>query len=245
MAPVLKAGHQFIVDRLTDVLGAEKTAWIERFVRQDSNFREISQLLQPNGHPKLLFYFQSPSEGDTGWGAHKDVPELFMSTGENERLRGRCIFFARASGSRGEVRNPETDLITGEILGSSLKCAWMMLDHVFQPMLKLGIGNAQGTEKSARQEFQGLLGKFSDSLHEAVESLQLGIELRMPDERYDIDNKQSFVNKAALDAELVVHFEEVGPCFGHPLGGQASPWQASQRCLDRWSMSGQTRWSSF
>jgi hypothetical protein len=230
MAPVLKAGHQFIVDRLTDVLGVEKAAWIERFVRQDSNFREISQLFQPDGHPKLLFYFQSPSEGDTGWGAHKDVPELFMTTGENERLRGRCIFFARTVGSRSEVRNPETDLVSGEILGPSLKCAWMMLDHVFQPMLKVGIGGAQGTEKSARQEFQGVLGKFSDCLHEAVESLQLGIELRMPDERYDIDNKQSFINKAALDADLVAHFEEVDPCLCRRALLHRFRWRASQRC---------------
>jgi hypothetical protein len=50
------------------------------------------------------------------------------------------------------------------------------------------------------KEYVGVVGKFSNLVTEAVHSLEMGIELKMPDQKYkDIPPNQSGFAKAAVD----------------------------------------------
>jgi hypothetical protein len=60
------------------------------------------------------------------------------------------------------------------------------------------------------KEYVGSMGKFSSLVTEAVHSLELGVELKMPDGKYkDIPPNQTGFAKAAVDryacARMVVH----------------------------------------
>ena len=60
------------------------------------------------------------------------------------------------------------------------------------------------------KEYVGSMGKFSSLVTEAVHSLELGVELKMPDDKYkDIPPNQTGFAKAAVDryacARMVVH----------------------------------------
>jgi len=54
------------------------------------------------------------------------------------------------------------------------------------------------------------MSKFTDLVTEAVGSLEMGIELKMPDERYsNIAATPAAMAKAAVDSDIVTHFEGV------------------------------------
>ena len=154
--PSLTACHRYVLDRLVDSIGADKSAYLERAVTQERTFQEINDLLQPKGQKKLLFFYQSPAEGDTGWGADKNQPELFISNGESERLRGRCIYFVRVNPKGADARTVDTDLICGEILGSALKTLQVALEDVFAPLLQVRMAaqQAKADDAAPRHAFQ-------------------------------------------------------------------------------------------
>jgi dynein heavy chain len=103
----------------------------------------------------------------------------------------------------------------GEICRGALESFRQLIADVYLPSFKEQATWGKCTEENVQEFLQGAL-KYGQTLTEAVNSLQGGVELRKPDKRYvdTIELKPQAFNKAAGDAETADHFEQVG---GDPI----------------------------
>jgi len=158
---------------------------------------------EPEGQSKLVFFCQPANSEPSGRN------RLTISNGREENLTGKCIYFTRVNPKGVDVKTLETDVAYGEILGSPLASLQVVLQDIFQPWME---GNEVLNKCSDAdwKEYVGSMGKFSSLVTEAVHSLELGVELKMPDNKYkDIPPNQTGFAKAAVDSDVVSHFESV------------------------------------
>eukprot|EP00217_Crustomastix_stigmatica_P013603 CAMPEP_0183798542 /NCGR_PEP_ID=MMETSP0803_2-20130417/19119_1 /TAXON_ID=195967 /ORGANISM="Crustomastix stigmata, Strain CCMP3273" /LENGTH=4519 /DNA_ID=CAMNT_0026043227 /DNA_START=42 /DNA_END=13598 /DNA_ORIENTATION=- len=179
---------------------------------------ELTDFYKADGPPKLVFFHQVPEE-ETEDGEFVPVgtkPELFLTSGEMDRLKGKAVYFIR-SGAKDDRPKPvgektvEQDIAVGEINGSSaLDTFRSLVSDLFLPILSEQEKWGKNTEENT-QDFMANANKFSNDLNKAVSSLHGGVELRKPDKHYvdTIELRQQMFNKAASDPEIAKHFEEV------------------------------------
>ena len=166
-----------------------------------------------DGAPKLLFYRRARdvyTEDDDA--AEPDGPaELFMTTGEVERQRGRAVYFLRVKeGAAVTKEGVETELSYGVVGASALSTLQASLSELYLPLLqKVSTGWQRGLGDDSAADFFAAFGKFNDTLGDAVESLQGGFTLKKPDRMFDVDNKAAAFNRAASESEIVAAFEAV------------------------------------
>eukprot|EP00741_Cyanophora_paradoxa_P017811 tig00021017_g17202.t1 len=204
MAFAFDQRHRYISGKVVEAFGLDTTQ-VEDFVAGEKQLGLINQFLQPDGPQKILFYHQAKGD-DLNPEAKK---ELFLTTGDNERLTGKAVYFSRATGSKAvNAATVDTDLVYGELLGAPLENLHVLLSDLYFPLLRQQEGWARASEDTTKEFLTGV-HKFVETLTEAVTSLQGGIELRKPDKKYDVENKQAAFNRAASDPELVGHFEMV------------------------------------
>ena len=97
----------------------------------------------------------------------------------------------------------------GEIVSNALETFHIVVEDLFKPALESHKDWGLCTDESVK-DYVLQLSKFSALLTEAVSSLSGGTEIAMPDKRYDqIATTQSAFAKAAVDNDLVSHFESV------------------------------------
>ena len=160
------------------------------------------------GPPKLLFFFQK-RENAAGDIDEKAPSELFLSDGNEMRLRGKCMYFVRYRNQDidRDTKNPELEMGYGEIIADSLQCLHWNLQKVFIPAL-----DAQDWGRSDPLEVKEYLGqaaKFNEILVDASNSMQGGIELRKLEKRFMVENKQQAYMRASQDPEILSVYESV------------------------------------
>jgi dynein heavy chain len=193
---------QYIQQKLEQGLeGWDYTPSVETLLSGTRGRQVTDEFFKSDGPPKLLFFCQEAT------GSSK--AKLQFSTGREEALTGKCMFFTRINPKGVDQKSVEMDILYGEIMGSALNSFQLVIDECLKPALEAQENWGKCKEESVTH-FLSYMGKFTDLLTEAVHSLSGGIELQMPDEKYDrIQPTQSAFAKAAVDSEVVSHFENI------------------------------------
>jgi dynein heavy chain len=119
------------------------------------------------------------------------------------------MFFTRLTTKAIDPNRVESDVVMGEIASNALESFHIVIEELFKPALESHKEWGLCTEESVK-DYLTQISKFSSLLAEAVSSLSGGTEIAMPDKKYDqIAATQSAFAKAAVDNELVSHFESV------------------------------------
>ena len=135
--------------------------------------------------------------------------KLYFTNSRDEALTGKCVFFTRLTPKVIDQSRVETDVAMGEILGNALESFQVMVDELFKPALESQKEWGKCNEDSVK-DYLAQVAKFSDLLTEAVHSLHGGIEMAMPDKKYEqIAATQTAMAKAAAEVEVVNHFESI------------------------------------
>jgi dynein heavy chain len=203
------ASHvQWIANKLKEALGAADGHLADAAVKDAST--NVTAFVGADGPLKIMFFFQLPeAETDSGeFITTGSKPKLFFTTGERERVRGRCFFFVRMNNAKAlDIKNIETDITYGEVPPNILESFQVTLSQVFTPAI--GTQDWGKSTEEERTEFHTQLEKFNQTLNDAAMSLQGGIELRKPDKLGEVENKQAAYMRAAIDENTLAHCESV------------------------------------
>ena len=174
---------------------------------------QIMAFYKPDGPPKLLFYYQIPEvkniDGDFIPKAG-EPPKLIVTDGDVETLRDKALYLVRTNPKGVSDKSPENDIYSGEIRGSVLDTLASLVANLYAPVLKAQKEWGKTTRESAYDCVIGVQ-RFGDTLTSAAHSLQGGVELIGPDQKYvnSIDLKPQAFSDAAADQETARHFEEI------------------------------------
>ena len=199
---------QWIANKLKEALGPD--GHLADGAVKDAQ-QQVQALVGADGPLKIMFFFQLP-EAETDFGEYITIqgakPKLFFTTGERERVRGRCFYFVRMNNAKAlDIKSIETDMTYGEVPPNILESFQVTLSQVFTPAIATQEWGKSTEEE--RTEFQTQLEKFNHTLNDAAMSLQGGIELRKPDKLGEVENKQAAYMRAAIDESILSHCEQV------------------------------------
>ena len=140
-----------------------------------------------------------------------DAPQLILTTGESDKLRGKAVYFVRATTKAVNASSVEQDITCGEIASSALDTFRALVMDLFLPILKEQAHPWGKNSEESTAEFMTSTAKFAGTLSEAVNSLQGGVELRKPERKYidSIELSPKGFTKAAADAEVSDAFETI------------------------------------
>ena len=140
-----------------------------------------------------------------------DTPQLFLTTGESDKLRGKAVYFVRATSKAVGASTVEQDVTCGEVAASALDSFRALVMDLFLPILKEQAHPWGKNSEENTQEFMQGAVKFAGTLTEAVNSLQGGVELRKPERKYmdTIELSPKGFTKAASDADVSDYFESI------------------------------------
>ena len=194
--------------QIQEGIGLEDTVAIESVIRAAPACDTVSAFFEPDGPQKLMFVYQ-PGE-PSAEGGDSAPASLQLTSGELERLTGKCVYFVRTGLKGVSERTLEQDMMMGMVSGAALESYTSLVSELYLPILKEQSSWGKNTEENT-SEFMTLAGKFSATLNEAMSSLQGGVELRKPEKKYldQIELKPQAFNRAATDTEVVEYFEGV------------------------------------
>lgn len=197
--------HAFIVNKLSESYGEDVKNVEVALLR---NKAEVDSFFEPNGPPKLIWFYQSPQDDGSGEPSSGEK-RLFLTTGDVDGLDNKAVYFIRNNAKGVAEKSVEQDVSCGEIQGGMLETLRTVLTDVFLPIFK----EQQDWGKSAESETAEFLDgatKFGNMLSEVVNNLQGGVELKKPEKRYaDLELKPNTFNKLAQDPEATAHFEAI------------------------------------
>lgn len=157
---------KYIQDRVDQSLvGWDFTPPVETLLASARGKQILDDFFKPDGPPKLLLFCQES--------AGSSKAKLQFSTGREEALTGKCMFFTRINTKGVDQKSVETDILFGEIMGSALSSFQCVIDEVLKPSLEAQDSWGKCKEESV-SHFLGYMGKFTDLLTEAVHSLSGG-----------------------------------------------------------------------
>jgi len=176
---------------------------------------DVQDFFKAEGRKKLIFFLQPlESLNDAGdYVQQGDQERLFLTSGEEQRLRGRCFYFVKVDPSKGvDAKSIDTAISFGEISGGSnggvLEQVKTSLREIFSPLLVNQESWGKGTKEEV-DDFLALLDKFNVTLQDASQSLEGGIELRRPDRKFEVENKPQSFARHANDPSYAEHYETV------------------------------------
>lgn len=91
--------HSYLVDKIRQTFPALSRSAIESYLQKEDVYSEIESFFKADGVGKLLFVHQVREEETEGgdWVQIGDKPELHLTTGEKERVKGKCCYFVRVA----------------------------------------------------------------------------------------------------------------------------------------------------
>jgi dynein heavy chain len=207
----------------------------EAHAKADANFGEIGRFLGADAPPRLVVFFRPPpgeNKGDprlsgsgSGWGSGAGSPAtaagdgagagagagseegaLVFTTGSEEGILGKCIYFVRPQTTRALdlLKIGDGAVLCGEISAAALHDLDACLSHVYRPLFESreSWGKA-GDEQS--KEFLGDMTRFLSEVKDSLKSIVGGLELRKPDKQFDVEGGRMRRD----DPELLAHYEEL------------------------------------
>lgn len=156
-----------------------KNISVEDFFKSEKNFPLIKDFLEGRGPAKVIIYFQQETPGQEY--DMRDVgsePHLFLTSGENDKLNNKGVYFLRMVEGRGvNLNDLDSDVLFGEITQDTLKQINSMISNVFLPMVKnMDKKDWRECDEEQKKEFVSVTNKFSDELEEGIRSLSDSID---------------------------------------------------------------------
>merc|ERR1712097_2320 len=143
----------------------------------------------------IIFYHQKEDAFENGeLRDSNNDPELILTTGENERIKSKAIYFVRLipNGEACNTAGSGNEIIYGEINPETMSCLERLLNDVFLPQIT-HLKEEEGWEKcdeEHRTEYKSVMNRFVKELDEAMKSLQGVVYLKNPDPKWDLHKIQ-------------------------------------------------------
>eukprot|EP00899_Mesostigma_viride_P009796 jgi/Mesvir1/18818/Mv04309-RA.2 len=209
----LDGRHKWLAGKIASAYGFKDATIPEKLLSDHAVSKQVYDFCSPTGPVKLMFFYQVPEKenADGEFVPIGEKPVLFLTNGDNEKLRGKAVYFIRINNKGIAEKTIEQDVTFGEVLGSALESFRVLMTDVFYPVLKEQESWGVNPEE-ATAEFLASTTKFGATLREAANSLQGGVELRHPDKKWvdaDVELKVQTFNKLAADEDALAHFESV------------------------------------
>eukprot|EP00940_MAST-03C_sp_MAST-3C-sp2_P002393 g2393.t1 len=179
--------HRWVLQKISRTFEIPETT-AEHFLSK--HFDQLQKFFNPCPPRNKLFVYYQPAEekSESGdWVQVTDEPVLLFTYGDDVRLNGQACYF---------VRNILDD--------KPLRDLEAVVRSVYLPYFekKKDWGVA---EKSVEDDFQTKISDFVGTIHDDIENLVGGIELKKPDRKYEGMD----VRNIRTDADTVAHFEEL------------------------------------
>lgn len=163
---------------------------------------QVTSLLHVCLSPAMLHTFCSP------WAPPLCCPPPLLLT-QLDKLSGKCVYFVRTNPKGISEKTYENDMAVGEITGTALDTFKALVSDLYLPLFQ----EQQSWGKMPQdhtKEFLSGAGKFSSVLSEASNCLQGGIELRMPEDKYQqqYDLRPGSFTAAAADVDASKNMED-------------------------------------
>jgi len=180
------------------------SAEVEKFLRRQENLKTLSEFLQGVSRRRLFVFYQSREvQNDAGeWVVQSTEPELFFTTGDQDQLRSKALFFVRNTDEPIVLDvGSDSALLSGEITASPLKDLENNLSLVYTP--NFGTRKDWGKADARHlDEFVTGVKKFVVDMQENLKSLVGGLQLVKPGQKIEaVDVRPT--------PELVQQFEEL------------------------------------
>jgi dynein heavy chain len=158
----------------------------------------VRRFYEPDGPKTLLLYYQSEAADappkstssvstDAATRASSAPKRLVVTDGANAALdpTSHALYFIRVNTKGVGEKGCEQDVAAGEIRGGALESFRALISNLYAPVLKQQHSATWGKarEESAKEFVRGV-AKFGATLAEAAHSLQGGVELARPPQKY-------------------------------------------------------------
>ena len=189
---------------------------VEDVFREHANLKRLNDFLEGKSKHHHIFVFDQRADVINDLGEPVDGPgdtKILVTTGEQERLKGRAVFFLRTVAADKAIKVDVTsdgDLLFGEMSGNPLESLDTSLGSLYLPFLKR-TGNDWGQcDDDQRKQFIDGFDKFAGELSEAISSLSGGITLTSMDPQYAVDQRAAASTDIVKEnPEIVQHFESL------------------------------------
>ena len=185
----------------------------------------MRRFYEPDGPKTLLLYYQSeaadaPAKSTSAVSTDASAPRavsapkrLVVTDGANAALdpTSHALYFIRVNSKGVGEKGCEQDVAAGEIRGGALESFRALISNLYAPVLKQQHSATWGKarEESAKEFVRGV-AKFGATLAEAAHSLQGGVELARPPQKYaGMEIRASAFADAATDKAVCGDMERV------------------------------------
>jgi dynein heavy chain len=195
-----------------------------RSPRRRTHDAAVRRFYEPDGPKTLLLYYQSEAADappkstssvstDAATRASSAPKRLVVTDGANAALdpTSHALYFIRVNTKGVGEKGCEQDVAAGEIRGGALESFRALISNLYAPVLKQQHSATWGKarEESAKEFVRGV-AKFGATLAEAAHSLQGGVELARPPQKYaGMEIRASAFADAATDKAVCGDMERV------------------------------------
>ena len=196
-----------------------------RSPRRRTHDAAVRRFYEPDGPKTLLLYYQSeaadaPPKSTSAVSTDASAPRaskapkrLVVTDGSHAALdpTSHALYFIRVNTKGVGEKGCEQDVAAGEIRGGALESFRALISNLYAPVLKQQHSATWGKarEESAKEFVRGV-AKFGATLAEAAHSLQGGVELARPPQKYaGMEIRASAFADAATDKAVAGDMERV------------------------------------
>lgn len=199
--------HRWVLHKISRTFEIPETT-AEHFLSK--HFDQLQKFFNPCPPRNKLFVYYQPAEekSESGdWVQVTDEPVLLFTYGDDVRLNGQACYFVRNIPDDKAIDTgvaSDSSLFFGVLTEQPLRDLEAVVRSVYLPYFekKKDWGVA---EKSVEDDFQTKISDFVGTIHDDIENLVGGIELKKPDRKYEGMD----VRNIRTDADTVAHFEEL------------------------------------
>uniref|UniRef100_A0A7S0GLB7 Dynein heavy chain n=1 Tax=Micromonas pusilla TaxID=38833 RepID=A0A7S0GLB7_MICPS len=215
--------HEYIAGKVAQSFGIPPEEAEQGLQTHDAAVRRF---YEPDGPKTLLLYYQSEAADaprtqstssvstDAATRNSSSAPKrLVVTDGANAALdpTSHALYFIRVNSKGVGEKGCEQDVAAGEIRGGALESFRALISNLYAPVLKSQHSATWGKarEESAKEFVRGV-AKFGATLAEAAHSLQGGVELARPPQKYaGMEIRASAFADAATDKAVCGDMERV------------------------------------
>eukprot|EP00960_Hanusia_phi_P046745 758011-Hanusia_phi.AAC.1 len=216
----LDSRHRWMISRLKNAFGPEvELRNLENFFLSGEIFQRVNQFLEVDGSKILLFTVKKPDPKFLFDQANEDVERqnelILIEDDRDQKIEVKGVYFFRKLynfevDQTAEIRDPDDEIGYGEISPNVLESYNDHLHHVLLPQISDESLHTWGHADSEHMKnFNADVRRFGNIVQDAVRSLQGGIELQRPEERFIIENKQQSYLRAASDPDILAVYEGI------------------------------------
>jgi len=213
----LDGRHDYVIGKLLEGFPDLEEVLARQAMKRAEMCEQVDAFFTADGPKVILFVYQGSTvvqEDGTKLIDSKGGKQLALASPADVKVADQCMYFVRTAKKDVAVASVENDLVSGSVSKNALETFQVMVSDMYVPFLGQN-GNwalkAEDQNKEWKDEFIGNATKFGSALSESVTSLQKGIELRKPEDKYldSMELKNSSFNKAASDEEMAAYFEAI------------------------------------